>query len=476
MGPAAAAAINRGLPQRAYIDAGMMRRGGSMGMQSQNSKALGCLCGPGDPGFLGDIAPPIVKIGPVAARIIAMRNSGTSPKLAMLDALARLNMNGVTHITPEIHMQLAAGLQPQAVGTTNLKGFFGALGLAPIIGAGVTGAGVGGSAIGAAAAGAAGIGAGLAVGQTLIPIPVVGAVIGAAIFEAVHLMQRHVGSAEASWTAPGFYASLQSHAGRDYDEHQFSEAFKGMMDTGNNIIPGCGADRHKSPDCFLGPMANVIAQGYLSKAVPLSATTADVFNIAVKPWLASGAGGMVNYTTLAKEPTQLLMMQAATDRYLAGQAMTRGDMASYGNVGAHTPSLLAALQPLIAQMTPTTTTPSAAPAAPAAQAPAPAAGYTQPTSNAPAPAPDTGTYPPQQTLPAPIANLPAQSGPAITYTGGGGPAVGYAQPVLGPTGLPAVQTASIGGGLPSWAMLAIAAIGLGFVFFRAEPVKSAPNI
>ena len=360
-GPAASALlarriadINQGLPQLRYGSAGITR-GGSFGAMvhdvGQNYQALGC-CGLGSLGAVP--ASNVVRIGPIAARIIALRKSGMSPKLAMLDAIATLNAQGAKVITPEIHLQLAAGLQ-KISGLAGLNGFLGSLGLAPVIGAGLTAGSVAGSSVGAAAATAAGIGSGMLIGQTAIPIPLVGAAIGAIVFEAAHLLQRHVGKAEAAWNNQAFYNSLKVMNGRDYDEHQFSEAFKGMMDTGNNIVPGCGADRHKNPDCLLGPMANVIAQAYLSRRVPLSATTRDVYAAAVQPWLASGAGRLVNWSNLSKEPIQQSMMMAATDRYLAGQPMTRGDMASYGNQGAKTPTLVQALQPILQQ--PTTTNP-----------------------------------------------------------------------------------------------------------------------
>ncbi|MGH8336541.1 MAG: hypothetical protein ACRETL_06950, partial [Gammaproteobacteria bacterium] len=179
-------------------------------------------------------------------------------------------------------------------------------------------------------------------------------------------------------------------------------AFKGMMDTGNNIMPGCGPDRHKNPDCFMGPLAGVIAQGYLSGTVPLSATTSQVFQTVVIPWLKSGSGGLVNWGNLSREPIQQLMIQAATDRYLADQPMTRGDMDSYGHVGAHTPTLVQALQPILRQ--PTTTTPN--------------------VTSAPAPAPPSIMQPGMVTPDIPVGGGgPAAYAPNPVYTGGGGQAL-----------------------------------------------------
>ena len=557
-GPAALAArtrtikmVNLGLPQARYFAADMMRRGGSMGaMGSVQRSALGCLCGPGDPGFMGSLAVPnVVKIGPIAARMISLRKAGATPQAAYLDAMMTLNAQGEKIVTPEIHLQLAAGLQPSLVAqpiaiqpvpkalpggltspnTTStpqtgpyyingnyfpnsygvlpagatpvtqaqfnailsagavaarsgagLKGLLGALGLAPVAGAAITGGSIAASAVGTAAAGALGIGAGIALGQTMIPIPVVGAVIGAVVFEAMQLMKRHVGKAEAAWNNPGFYNTLRSTAGREYDEQQFSEAFKGMMDTGNNIVPGCGADRHKNPDCLLGPMAAVIAQGYLSQAVPLSANTSQVFNTVVKPWLMSGAGGLVNGAQLAKEPIQMLMMQAAADRYLAGQAMTRGDMPAYaGQGGAHTPTLVQALQPILQQ--PTTTTPnvtSATPAVPPTQIQTPSldtAGSSASFVN-PAQVPVIGTPSGGVTLvpqyqPSPGTYLPSGGGGSYINPVATGPAVGYG-PVTSPQVLTAPLATAGGTSLPVWIGVGLAVIAAGFALARPA-TKSA---
>lgn len=271
-------------------------------------------------------APLTAAVGPLAQSMRAMLAKGMAPKLVLLSAMQQLQKQGEKIITADIQNQLKLGL-------TNPAGkFLGSLGYG---GSGVT------SAAGGATTGAS-LGSAFPVVGTVI-----GAAVGAIVGEAAHLLQRHVGKAEASWTSPGFYASLNNTQGRDYDEKQFSEAFKGMMDTGNNIVPGCGADRHKDPDCLLGPMANIIAQGYLTGVVPLSATTQDVFSKVVVPWLQTGVGGLVNWKTLATEPVQMLMMKAAADRYLAGEAMTRGDMPAYQNQGKKTPSLVQMLGPIL---------------------------------------------------------------------------------------------------------------------------------
>ena len=498
LGPAAIAARanasrlrNLGLRQVPFRNAAtLMTTGGSYGRQlltppepmlkglgAHHRGALSCLCGPGDPKFGALAMPAVVKMGPIPVRMIQLRKSGVPDRVALLDALAVLDRGGMKVLTPEMHLQLAAGLQPLQ---NALAGFLGSLGLAPVVGAGITGGSVAASGVGTAAATAAGIGGGMMLGQTAIPIPVVGAVVGAVIFEAIHLMQRHVGTAEASWTNKSFLNSLNTVPGRNYTDSSFSEAFKGMMDTNGAVFPGCGPDRHKNPDCILGPLANAIAQGYLNQTVPLSATTAQVFNSVVVPWISSGAGGLIaNQTWLLTNPSALpgrLMFQAATDKYLAGQAMTRGDMPAYQNTGAHTLPLVQALQPILQQ--PTTTTPmvpGAQPAVPPTSLP-PATPYTPPPPNVDPlynPAGGGGVA----VLPA----IPTGMPPQINYNpppyppSSGGVAVGYALPVS-PAVLPAATQAGFGAGLPSWAIIGIAMVGLGFLFFKQGPVTSPPKV
>jgi hypothetical protein len=499
LGPAAIAArakqareINLGIPQQRFIGAEWMRHGGSMGAQLSGYQVgnpsfyekspaayLGCCAGyqighpsfyeKSPPTYLGAVsrAPPVTIIGPIAQRMLLLRKQGQSPQAALYDALALLHVQGIKTVTPDIHLQLAAGLQPMPSG---LSGLLGALGVAPIARSTLAASSLAAGTAAATGVTAAGLGAAIGLTQTVIPIPVVGAVIGAIVFEASQLLKRHVGKAEAAWNNAGFYNSLRTMNGRDYDEKQFSEAFKGMMDTGNNIVPGCGPDRHKNPDCLLGPMANVIAQGYLSGAVPLSATTSQVFNTVVWPWLMSGAGGLVNGRTLAAEPIQRLMMQAATDRYLAGQAMTRGDMPAYGNAGAHTPTLVQALQSILQQ--PTTSTPTVPPGS-SAGGPVyfPPAPPTVGIQNPPSVGADP-TIPPLLPLNYSPSLPVAGGGGGVTYSApSGGPAVGYATP----PSQPGTMTAAIGGGLPTWLTVGLAVVGLGMVFFRQGPVTSPPK-
>jgi hypothetical protein len=418
-----------------------------------NASGMGC--------FLGSVAVPnVTRIGPIAARMINLRRKGYAPKVALADAMLTLNAQGVDTVTPEIHMQLAAGMQPFP--NQGLSGFLGSLGLAPIVSTGLTSGSVAGSAVGTAGAAALGIGGGIALGQTVIPIPVVGAVVGAVVFEAIHLMQRHVGKAEASWTSQSFLNALAQTAGREFEEHSFSEAFKGMMDTNNSAIPGCGADRHKNPDCLMSPLATVIAQGYLSGAVPLSAETAQVWQTVVLPWLRGGANGLVNWNVLQNGPHQLLMLQAATDRYLAGEAMTRADMPSYNGQGytLHTPTLVQALASILQQ--PTTSTPTVTGVIPNAP---------MPTISTPSPDTAGPSAPLVNPIVTPILNPTTTGGgasypPSGPYGGGGSmPTVTYTNPVPLPAALP--QGGFV---IPLWAILAGVA-GLGFLLLKPD---SAP--
>jgi hypothetical protein len=119
-------------------------------------------------------------------------------------------------------------------------------------------------------------------------------------------------------------------------------------------------------------MAKVIVSGYLKKTVPLSATTSQVYQSVVIPWLKSGAGGLFSYAPFAAENTangniQGLLVQGVVDRYLAGLPITRADMVEYDGQGYtdHEPALNVALAPLLQ----TTTAPSKSPSVALAKAP-----------------------------------------------------------------------------------------------------------
>ncbi len=173
-------------------------------------------------------------------------------------------------------------------------------------------------------------------------VPVVGTIIGGVIGGLVGAFfgPAKLGKASITWNDMVQHGYLQQERGAQFDERYFGEALKGAMDEGNNVWPGCGADRHKNPDCFFGPMSQVILAGYTSGKVPVTANTATVFQTVVLPWLQSGSAG-VNWGTLAHEPTQQLLLEAATDRYINGMPIVRGDMQAYAGQGytTHEPAI-----------------------------------------------------------------------------------------------------------------------------------------
>lgn len=207
--------------------------------------------------------------------------------------------------------------------------------------------------------------------------PVVGTVIGAAVGAVLGAVgslfgPAKEGQAAETWDDMVANAYLFKTLGRQFDERYFAEALKGMMDKGNNAWPGCGKDGYKNPDCFAGPLAQTIVKGYLAKTVPLSATTAQVYNSVVVPWLKAGAGGIFTWAPYAAENAangniQGSMVTALVDRYLAGLPVTRADMPEYAGQGYtdHEPALNVALAPLLQ----TTAAPSPSPSVALAQAP-----------------------------------------------------------------------------------------------------------
>ena len=177
-------------------------------------------------------------------------------------------------------------------------------------------------------------------------VPIVGTIVGGIIGGLIGSFfgPAKLGKASVTWNDMVQHGYLQQERGAQFDERYFGEALKGAMDEGNNVWPGCGADRHKSPDCFFGPMSQAILAGYTSGTVPVTANTATVFQSVVLPWLQSGRAG-VNWGTLAHEPTQQLLLEAATDRYINGMPIVRGDMQAYAGQGytTHEPSISAVL-------------------------------------------------------------------------------------------------------------------------------------
>jgi hypothetical protein len=188
--------------------------------------------------------------------------------------------------------------------------------------------------------------AGAAAGSIAGPI---GAAVGAVLGEIYSLTRAKKGKAEISWDSLVNSHDLFSMNGRDFQEYAWAEAFKGMTDENYNAFPGMGPNAHSDPDLLTKPMTQLIINAYVSKKVPLNASTQQVYNTIILPWLKSGAGGMVNWSVLGSEATQnqALMIMSAVDRYLAGLPIVRADMIMYssdpGYRGDSMPTLTQAL-------------------------------------------------------------------------------------------------------------------------------------
>ena len=209
-----------------------------------------------------------------------------------------------------------------------------------------------GGIVGGAIAAGSGVAAGAAAGSV---VPIVGTAIGAVLGFAIGKFfgPAKLGQASIVWNDMVAHQYLQQQRGAAFDERYFAEAMKGAMDEGNNVWPGCGPDRHKNPDCFYGPLAALIRSAYVSGRVPVNATTLQVWQSVVLPWLQSGANGSVNWQNLSHEPgqpvnntLQMLLIEGAVDRYINGLPITRADMPEYQGQGYtdHQPSISSVLQ------------------------------------------------------------------------------------------------------------------------------------
>jgi hypothetical protein len=196
-----------------------------------------------------------------------------------------------------------------------------------------------GGIVGGAIAAGGGVAAGAAAGSI---VPIVGTAIGAVLGFAIGKFfgPAKLGQASIVWNDMVAHQYLQQQRGAAFDERYFAEAMKGAMDEGNNVWPKCGPDRHKDPDCFYGPLAQVIREGYLTGRVPVTASTLQVWQSVVLPWLQSGADGLVNWQNLSHEPgqpvgntLQMLLIEGAVDRYVNGLPITRADMPEYQGQG-----------------------------------------------------------------------------------------------------------------------------------------------
>jgi hypothetical protein len=360
----------------------------------------------------------------------------------------------------------ALGCPPHALGS---------LGLSQDASAAVKGASTGASI-------ASTIGAGAAAGS-VVPVigTAIGAVIGAGILAAQFLKPK-LGAASKGWNDIVQRGLLNSLSGRDFDERTWSEGFKGMMDEGMNVFGTfCGPDRHQNPDCFAVPLSKVIQQGYLSGKVPLSASTMDVYNYVILPWLQSGAGGQIRWNVLQGEPTQQKMILAMADRYLAGYPIARGDMTSYlkdpGRAGySHTIPLGTALAPLLAKLQAPQSAPLVSPTGvvsqqiPIAAKPVTVTGMS-PIGTAIVPVDQTAALMQQMLAQGASQQQAMQAAMASLQAQGVNTATPQVQQQLA-TDMSAASNptmAGFGSGLPTWLMMGVAAVGLGFVFFRQGP-------
>jgi hypothetical protein len=171
----------------------------------------------------------------------------------------------------------------------------------------------------------AGAETGAAVGSI---IPVVGTVIGAVVGGILGAVSSAFGSgkpgaAAGSWNQLTASNALSSTPGRNFTSQSWSEAFKGMLDEGNNIFSGGGADRHKDPDALAKPLEAQIKSG-MAQLGP-SATTDQVYNQVIVPWMQTSGSGL-NWSVLKNEPQQQLMIKSAVDRVLAGEPIVRTEI------------------------------------------------------------------------------------------------------------------------------------------------------
>lgn len=269
--------------------------------------------------------------------------------------------------------------------------------------------------------------------------PGIGTAIGAAVGAVVGAIGSLFGPAKEgmaaeTWDDMVIHGYILTQRGAAFDERYFGEALKGAMDKGSNIWPGCGATGYKNPDCFYAPLAKVIAQGYLSKKVPLTATTDQVWTQVVVPWLQSGAAGLFNWAAAVAEAAaqhlpysqQELLIKGAVDRYINGLPITRANMPAYAGAGGastyaawSTPPITVAVASLL--------TPPPAPAPPpvlrtvqpvsnvvAASASGPAAAVSTsatPAPNPTAPLPAIAPYQPPDVIQTPIYSAPVDQTP-----------------------------------------------------------------
>jgi hypothetical protein len=188
----------------------------------------------------------------------------------------------------------------------------------------------------------AGAETGAAIGSV---VPVVGTLVGAVLGGIGGAISSLFGSgkkgaASGSWDQLTKSNALQSTPGRDFSSKSWSEAFKGMLDEGNNIFAGGGKDRHKDPDALAKPLEQQV-QGAMAKLGP-NATTDQVYNQVIVPWMQSSGSGL-NWNVLKNEPQQQLMIKSAVDRVLAGEPIVRSEMQAASTAQSSGQSLMSAI-------------------------------------------------------------------------------------------------------------------------------------
>lgn len=171
----------------------------------------------------------------------------------------------------------------------------------------------------------AGAETGAAIGSV---VPVIGTAVGAIIGGIAGAISSLFGSgkkgaAAGNWDQLTKSNALKSTPGRDFSQKSWAEAFKGMLDEGNNIFAGGGKDRHKDPDALAKPLETQIKSG-MAKLGP-NATTDQVYNQVIVPWMQTSGSGL-NWSVLKNEPQQQLMIKSAVDRVLAGEPIIRAEM------------------------------------------------------------------------------------------------------------------------------------------------------
>lgn len=214
-----------------------------------------------------------------------------------------------------------------------------------LVGAAITSTGVIGKILGNNQAGktASYTAEGASIGATFGPI---GAGIGAAI-GAIGSLFGPAAKSQSELVWDNIKNSIMSTPGTAYDEKYFGEAMKGMNDTNQGTI-------HMGHEDFAVKLANLIAQGYLQGAVPLTASPQQMWTNWVYPNLMQPNSG-VQPDKWGQDARQKLVV-AMIDRYVAGLPITRYNMPAYASQKStytqwNVPNILTALAPILQPLT-----------------------------------------------------------------------------------------------------------------------------